>query len=319
MKKLLFIYLLMQQLLVLPAEPKKEAKISAEGESSAIDCFDLIKQKIAASKYRITNWDECPLESPEMEERSECGLSSGYIVQLFTGLEDPWQRYNDLLEKIASGQHFLLTQHEYFDSYNNFFKQKENAYENIVANQLFADAKKPEHLIFFVVFFTGGHTFVIEKLSDGKLTWWRIYESWYKQHTLGQWVGIDAWKENVPKIVTELFNMYGLGKKIIKKELILEFFKKIYDNLTKDLKVRKELKETRDYSDDLIEKIELYVRSYDLGLNFCKNLQSQLAQEAELQARTRAKRPVKLPSLEQPSKLPPLQGQFKKLPAGAKE
>lgn len=83
---------------------------------------------------------------------------------------------------------------------------------------LFIDSVIEEHLIFHIIIYPDMHSLVIEKESDGKQTGWRIYQSWYQQFKLSQWLGQDAPISGLD-VINEQHQKYGQGKRLTTIEI----------------------------------------------------------------------------------------------------
>jgi hypothetical protein len=83
---------------------------------------------------------------------------------------------------------------------------------------LFIESVIEEHLIFHIIIYPDMHGLVLEKESDGKQTGWRIYQSWYQQFKLSQWLGQDAPISGLD-VINELHQKYGQGKRLTTIEI----------------------------------------------------------------------------------------------------
>jgi transcription termination factor NusB len=295
-KKALFLVAFFAQLNVYTAqEPKKESKQQAEQPA---DCLEVVKDYIKLSQFRIPDWDVCATHAEEFAEKTECSRAAEYIIELFTGVKNIRNDFENILKKILAKQSVSLSSDEYLGSFDNFLAKKGKIYTQELAKKLLTKSEKPEHLLFYVVEFGGAHVFIIEKMSDGKDTWWRIYQSWFIQHTLAQWLGIDTWEfTDLP--VDEWYETYGKGKKLNEKEIlkfIIETFESIVENteemiegLAAALKV-----DIKKLSSEFVTATSFYIRMFNVAPSTCKSLEEKLAKEkkAEPKKAVRQKPPL---------------------------
>lgn len=79
------------------------------------------------------------------------------------------------------------------------------------------------------------HDFIIEKVSDGDATYWRVYQSWLMIFNLHEWLGMSEGVFNKPEfqknptvaLNNKLFNLYGQGKPITDVEQVKSFAKEL--------------------------------------------------------------------------------------------
>lgn len=79
------------------------------------------------------------------------------------------------------------------------------------------------------------HDFIIEKVSDGKTTYWSLYQSWLMIYSLHEWLGIREGIFNRPEfqknqtvvLNTKLFNLYGQGQAITDLEQVKSVIKEL--------------------------------------------------------------------------------------------
>lgn len=196
---------------------KSSAPASLPGQNA--DCFDTIKELIVASPHRIACWQACPKGSDAMKTGSDCGRSVEFLIGSLT--KDPykgnWIRHYAL---IKNNKNYLVA-NEFFGSLKNFIQMDEGEFEEDVAHELFSIPQDPEHLFFRIVVAGGKHIFVVEKMSDGKTAWWRIYQSFYQQYSLAQWVGLDAWSAlSQTASNNAYYDLYGSGKRVTQDQLM---------------------------------------------------------------------------------------------------
>jgi hypothetical protein len=147
--------------------------------------YEVVKQLVAASPHRTHK------SATYHPMQTYCFDSASFIVRILTG--------HELIknQKIAP---------------KDFFGEMKSS-ENLGVTQLFSPASKSEHLIFHIVH-GRAHAFVVEKMSDGKTTFWRVYQSQMGEFSLAEWMGIDKWKLSAEKSYTKQFKLCGEGRKI---------------------------------------------------------------------------------------------------------
>jgi hypothetical protein len=258
--------------------PKKiEIKELVEPKKGGmVDCFDTIKKMIQLSPHQMPDWDKCPIGSKEMELRTECANAADYIVTLFTGKEKVWDDYISILYERTFKQRVTKSQTEYLGTFQDFIKKKKDRphYDNEVANRLLTATGKPEHLLFYVVLYAGTHILVIEKMSDGKKVWWRVYQSWYKYFTLAEWLGIDKWHHKEFKSLLLSFYKYGEGKRL-DKEQIIEFI----DSTIKTMQKEIDLETVVPIPFEIAQTVSFYIRVFDVDPIMCTSLEEKLKKE----------------------------------------
>lgn len=125
-----------------------------------------------------------------------------------------------------------LADHEWYGHLKNskFRKLDKLTISNTVLDELQKPATQPMHKLFHIVcgyftdYFTDYclHAFVIEKKSDGKTTWWRIYQSWDELFTLTGWLNSTKWNgwyknDDQQELITpakKVMEQFGNGKKL---------------------------------------------------------------------------------------------------------
>lgn len=222
--------------------------------------FEKIKKMVGTSMYRLTpdewnkqhhvkkleEWDNHPANRI-IGDRTFCGTSADYIVHLMTGMKE-----NEVYDRSikcelirATKLSLPLDNNEYYDGYNDFIALENNIFNHQLAQQLFNTSSTPQHLLFFINLFDGGHVFVVEKINNT----YRIYQSYFAFFTLAEWLGIDIWHATDARIMqypwmTECHQNYGQGRLISQDQLI-------------------------DFLDILTKKISgsarIYVKMFDLG------------------------------------------------------
>jgi hypothetical protein len=96
---------------------------------------------------------------------------------------------------------------------------------------LLSQSTEPQHLIFSLLLgkrIHSGHVFAVEKHSDGKTTFWRLYQSFLGRLTLNEWLGNTPYKKG-NTFIEEDIKKYGCGKKMNSEEL-KEILVAIFDN-----------------------------------------------------------------------------------------
>lgn len=173
----------------------------------APDIFPLLKKLIASSPHQMSSSDwKYELNMPI---GSNCIESAATVTQLLTGI-NATSRIRTFWDCLMYGRTMPeLADDEFCDS------MKQLTYtDHPVVHALLTNSPTPEHCIFYVLT-NGPHAFVVEKVSDGRTTWWRIYQSWYGTFTMTEWLGSAPWRiHTTDTTMTKLYNYYGQGKKL---------------------------------------------------------------------------------------------------------
>lgn len=158
--------------------------------------FTKLKERVANSRFRKV---------------THCFSSANFMVDLFAGKSAPKMGF-DYLDNLA------------------FFNKEEDkpTYSSAVVQQLFEQSSVPEHVIFHIDHPRDMHAYVVEKISDGKTTEYRIHQSWLGLFTLGQWLGIDEWPSNLKDYSNY---KYGQGNLLTRSE-VTEFIQSTLEYCT---------------------------------------------------------------------------------------
>ena len=99
----------------------------------------------------------------------------------------------------------------------------------------------------------GWHAFVIEKISDGIKTDWRIYQSWHAKFTLPEWLDLHSWRIAHNHLHTDLYKTYGRGKELTSND-IHQFINELVDYNTSKKPAP--------------DKVPFYIRAYEVKKDF---------------------------------------------------
>jgi len=182
-------------------------------------------------------------DKDEFSEKGYCYSSAKYVVNLFAG-----NKAKPIKQQIGININRFFREYKYktiykYDIFQNFFQQEKNPKHSIfyisLSNSPFKKHDNPN-----------GHFMVIEKISDGKLTFWRTYHSYLWQFNLHHWVGNDDWPQSPKPWFTsseniKLFNSFGNGK-LLTVNQIQDFIEdEIYDFSKLELHYYLNIKEFR--------------------------------------------------------------------------
>jgi hypothetical protein len=281
--KIKAISFLLLHLFVQSMQASQEVKVAQE-QPKVVGCFDIIKNIISTNKYRIADWDTCPLESKEMSEKTDCNKAAENIIELFTGKPDVWNDLERLIQDIQRQRKdfkdLLRLKDTYLGQFENFFKKEQGDYISAVAQRLFTESRQPEHTLFYVVLYYDAHGFVIEKVCDGNKTFWRIYTSWFGYFTLAQWLDIDEWKpKEVPFDLNEIYFDYGDGRKLNKEQIIKAIYE-MFNIVARAPELQQRLEESFK-SPEFRKNIQLFIEVFPVDPSTCKTLEKTLKQESE--------------------------------------
>jgi hypothetical protein len=146
------------------------------------EVFESIKTMITQSHCRVKDWKTFDsLDYTNKVLQTNCYTSARYLVCALTKEKDAdlLNRYVDLSESDASlSQKFKqsekLLDTEFHGLHTDFVTKGKS---KGIGDCLFTAATKAEHVLFYIAPNPWKHAYVIKKLSDGKATQWKVYQS----------------------------------------------------------------------------------------------------------------------------------------------
>lgn len=181
MKKISLLIILSSVILTNKIDPY-ESGWEFEPAKKSVECFDIIEDAITVSESQLLE--------------THCKTTALDIIKLFES--------KGIIEKVDS-----------------ISKDLEDFVSSKIGKQLFSISKEDQHLLFFVNLCGSAHVLIIEKKSNSKECWWKIFQSWQNEFTLAQWLDLE--ESNNIKFKND-FKKYGKNQKL-NHEQIASFIK----------------------------------------------------------------------------------------------
>jgi len=273
-------------------------------QESVDDCFETLKELVALSPHRITDWS--PIASMPINTRADSSFGSfgtPHLDQLLKVGSDCHNSARFLLGLVSDGDVNRLDSYDpkgklcvaddaKYHKRTNKDRGRIEAQHLVGADKLFYDivspspANKQEHLFFHISLECGRHVFLVEKMSGAqKPTWWRTYQSFYGVYTLAEWLGIDPFSvqagDKDKRHLLRLHSEYGNGKKITTQEAMSKF---LHEQVVDMFHEEKSKNETN-----------LTISRFVVKENLRSKLQYELLTAREKQARNPGLRSISVP------------------------
>jgi hypothetical protein len=206
----------------------------------------IVKERRAVDLIEIIKAEQ------EFAEETQCFATAKMLLKL--AVPD----INKPSDKLRIGYSHLLPKNQDIandDTYYQLLNLKENDshFHNLFSNKIFTQLFEPstealQQLYNFKIKIKSIdplmrrdnrciqlHDFIIEKVSDGNTTYWRVYQSWLMLFSLHEWLGMSEGVFNKPEfqknptvaLNNKLFNIYGQGKPITDVEQVKSFVKEL--------------------------------------------------------------------------------------------
>lgn len=181
---------------------KSQVSKNSDLKSISEDIFRRIKDQIKKSP--------CP--------RDNCYCSARYLIAMVAKEkeEDLRTRDSNLIEVDANGsENFKISEKllntEFYGLFTDFLKKNDS---NGISQNLLTESVENEHILFYIAPNPWKHAYVIQKVSNGNNTKWRVYQSFFRQFSLAEWLEIEQWKiaRQFSPYFTTLFYLYGKDK-----------------------------------------------------------------------------------------------------------